>query len=66
MGKFQNESTTDRIIRAVVGVVILVVAYMMSGALSIVMYIVAIILLVTAITGFCALYKLFDFTTKKQ
>lgn len=61
----QNESTTDRIIRAIVGLILLVVAYLLSGILSIILYVVAAVSLFTASTGFCALYKLFGYSTKK-
>ena len=61
----KNESNIDRIIRAIVGVILITVGYSVSGYLSIVLYIVGIIALFTAITGFCLLYKLFGFSTKK-
>jgi hypothetical protein len=63
----QNESSIDRIIRIIVGIAaILIGLFYTSGVLSIVLYVVAAILLVTAILGVCPLYMLFHFSTKKQ
>jgi type IV secretory pathway VirB2 component (pilin) len=64
----QNESTTDRVIRAIVGVVLLGIGwfYLGNSALGIVLDVVGVVALFTAATGFCLLYKLFgDFSTKK-
>lgn len=66
MGK--NESTIDRVIRLIVGIVALVVAGMngwTSGALAIIALIVGVIMLVTAAVGFCPLYRLFGIRTNK-
>ncbi len=62
-----NESKLDRIIRVVVGLVLLAVALMYTtGVLRTVLLVIAVIALVTAATGFCALYRLFGFSTLKQ
>ncbi|MDD5693517.1 MAG: DUF2892 domain-containing protein [Patescibacteria group bacterium] len=64
----QNESTTDRVIRAIVGVVLIGVGwfYLGNNTLGIVLDVVGVIALFTASTGFCLIYKLFgDFSTKK-
>ena len=63
-----NESNTDRIIRAVAGVVLAVLyfANVVSGTLGVILLVVGAILLVTAATGFCPLYALFKFSTKKS
>jgi len=61
-----NESGLDRIIRALAGLLILYLAYaVFSGVLQILGYVVGLILILTAITGFCLLYKLLGFSTKK-
>ena len=61
-----NESIMDRILRAIGGFVVLYFAYtLFTGWIQIVGYIVAIIFLFTAITGFCALYKVFGINTAK-
>ena len=63
----KNESSLDRIIRVVLAVVFFVLgAYVLTGALSIVAYVLGFIMLVTAATGFCLLYKLFGINTDKK
>jgi hypothetical protein len=63
-----NMSSMDRIIRAVIAVIIGVLIYtnVVSGALAIIIGLVAVIFLVTALLGFCPLYTLFKFSTKKS
>ena len=62
-----NESGTDRIIRAVVGLAALVVFYLNQGtALGWVALGVAVVALFTAATGWCALYRLFGINTCKM
>ncbi len=62
----RNEGTSDRIIRIVAGIVLAAAAVV--GAVSApwlyVVWVVAAILLVTGIVGFCPLYALFGFSTK--
>ncbi len=62
-----NESLLDRIIRIVIGVVLIVVAYLgvVTGAWQWVAYVIGAIALLTGIAGFCPLYTLFGFQTKK-
>ncbi|MHB0928115.1 MAG: YgaP family membrane protein [Candidatus Nanopelagicales bacterium] len=63
----KNESNLDRIIRVVLGLVVLIVAFSVgaSSALGIVLLVVAVVLLVTAAVGFCPLYRLLGLSTKK-
>ncbi len=61
----KNESQMDRAVRLIVGLVLLVAGSQLSGWLQIVLYILAIIALLTAATGTCALYKLFGINTNK-
>ena len=63
-----NMSSMDRIIRTVVAVIIgvLIFTNAVSGTFAIILGIVAVILLVTALIGFCPLYSLFKFSTKKS
>ncbi len=64
----QNESITDRVIRVVVGVVLIGLGlfYFGGSVFGVVLEVLGIIALITAATGFCLLYKLFgDFSTKK-
>jgi hypothetical protein len=63
----KNESTIDRWIRAIVGLVALYVSYtQLSGGWAIFGYVIGIIAIVTALTGFCYLYKIFGVSTKKN
>jgi len=61
-----NESTLDRIIRGVVGVILaaLAVTGAASGAIAVVAWVLAAILLVTGIVGFCPLYAIFRVSTR--
>jgi hypothetical protein len=63
-----NMGKTDRIIRAIAGVIVLVVAFfaLSSGAWQIVLWVVGAILLLTAAVGFCPAYSLFHFSTKRK
>ncbi|MDF1522823.1 MAG: DUF2892 domain-containing protein [Trueperaceae bacterium] len=60
-----NESSVDRIIRAVVGVALLAawVFGWIGGTLAVVLGVVAIVLVVTAAVGFCPLYRIFGMST---
>jgi hypothetical protein len=64
----RNMGTLDRIIRAVVAIVIGILYFtgVISGVLAIVLGIIAIIFLITSIIGFCPLYLPFRFSTKKK
>jgi hypothetical protein len=66
MKKYQNESSVDRIIRTVVGLILLVVAYYSFGILSIILYILGAIAIITAASGFCPSYKLFNISTIRK
>ena len=63
-----NEGTIDRILRAVVGAALLAVGiFAVKGTLGIVLDVVGVVLLVTAATGFCLVYRLFgNFSTAKK
>lgn len=65
-----NEGTIDRIIRLVLGVVALILAFLLldadSGAAGgIALAVVGALLALTAATGHCLLYNLFKFATTK-
>lgn len=62
----RNESTADRIIRLVLAAAFAFGGYSTTGALSIVLYVLAIVMAVTAATGFCLLYKVFGIDTCKM
>jgi hypothetical protein len=60
-----NESNTDRIIRAVVGIVLLYLGFWggLGGGLAIVADIIGVVLLITSAVGFCPLYALLKLST---
>ena len=63
-----NIGQTDRIVRFVLGVVLLAIGFfapMTSAALQIVLVILGVLMLVTAFIRFCPLYLPFKFSTKK-
>lgn len=60
----QNVGEVDRVVRVVVGVVGLLIAYsVMNGTGQIIVYVVGLILMITGLVGFCPLYKLFGIST---
>ncbi|MDD3487608.1 MAG: DUF2892 domain-containing protein [Candidatus Moranbacteria bacterium] len=62
----KNEGIIDRLVRAALGIVIIYLAYQaFSGIGQIVGYVIGVILLVTAATGFCYLYTLLGVNTRK-
>jgi hypothetical protein len=61
-----NESNADRIIRALLGAVLvgLNIGGVVTGAWGWVFLVAGVVLLLTGLTGWCALYRLFGFSTK--
>ncbi len=64
---FANESITDRIVRVVIGIVLLALGWsgIVPGGWGLFLKIVGFIPLLTGIVGYCALYSLFKVKTKK-
>lgn len=64
----KNMGTTDRIIRTVLALLVLVfyLAGVISGLAAIILGIFALIFLVTSFTGVCPLYKLINISTLKK
>ncbi len=62
-----NMASWDRIVRFVVAVIFgyLFFTKMVSGVVGVVLLIIAIVFLLTSFVGFCPLYKVFNFSTKK-
>jgi len=61
-----NMGKVDRIARAIVGLVLVLIAFfIIAGVAQIILWIIGGILLLTAIIGFCPLYYPFHFSTKK-
>lgn len=62
-----NESNTDRIIRAVAGIVLLYLGFgVLGGTLGIVVNVLGAVLLLTGAVGFCPIYALLKLSTLKQ
>ncbi len=60
-----NESTIDRVIRAIAGIVLLYLGFggLLSGATAIVADVVGVVLLFTGAVGFCPIYALLKIST---
>lgn len=64
MKKYQNEGVIDRMVRLLISELLILVAYFWTGGvLSIILFVLGIVALVTAITGFCGLYKVMGIST---
>ena len=64
MESYKNESVNDRIIRLVVGLVFVFAGYYwFSGTWQVVLYILGAVSLLTSLTGFCLIYKIFGINT---
>jgi len=63
-----NEGTIDRVVRIVLGVVLLYLGIMsVAGVWGIVLDVLGAVALITGVVGFCPLYKLFgSFSTAKK
>lgn len=64
-----NTSGIDRVIRILLAVVLVILGWkgMVHGTWAMVLYILAAVLLLTALVGFCPIYRVFGIrTTKKQ
>ncbi len=66
-----NESVLDRVIRGIVGVVLLWLGLGPLHALSgnvwgIIVTVIAVIAIVTAVTGFCLIYRILGISTSKK
>jgi hypothetical protein len=66
----KNEGTVDRVIRIVLGIVLIALGIYFQGSWGLVAMIVLIILgliaLITGIIGYCSLYKVFKISTIKK
>jgi hypothetical protein len=63
----QNMGTTDRILRAIGGLVLIILyfANVITGGLGIAALVIAAVLLLTALVGFCPLYVPFRIHTRQ-
>jgi hypothetical protein len=62
-----NESSMDRYIRVILGIVLLLLGWtgIVGGTLGLIFKILGFLPLVTGLIGFCPIYALFKFGTKK-
>lgn len=61
-----NEANWDRIARTAAGVVLAIIGFVViGGGLGIALGVIALIPLVTGLTGFCPLYSVFGFRTNE-
>jgi len=64
MKKYQNEGVIDRWVRLLISELLILGAYFwIGGALSIILYVLGVVALITSITGFCGLYKVIGINT---
>ena len=64
LNEIKNEGIVDRLLRLIIAEVLIIVAYFwLGGTWQIMFYIIGIISLFTAVTGFCALYKILGIKT---
>jgi hypothetical protein len=62
----KNMGTTDRVIRAIIGIAALVVSFLVpSLAWQIVLWVVSALMLITSAFGVCPAYMPFHISTKK-
>ena len=65
----KNESTADRVIRVILGFILIYIGAIqmdLSGVLAYIVVLVGIILLITGTTGFCGLYTVIGINTLKK
>ncbi len=65
----KNIGTVDKIVRGILGLVLIylgVSLYATNQVLSIVLFIIGLLLIITSMTGFCFLYTVFGVSTKKN
>lgn len=60
-----NESTTDRVVRFILALVLFYFAFQSASPWSWILGLVGVVLLFTAVMGFCALYRLLGISTKR-
>ncbi|BAL80142.1 YgaP family membrane protein [Caldisericum exile] len=62
-----NEGNVDRIIRIIIGVVLILLSVFaqINPTLKVIFIIIGVIALITGLTGFCLAYKLLGISTRK-
>lgn len=66
--KYINEAGWDRILRTIVGIVLLGVGFsgLVVGAAGVILKILGVLMLVTGLAGYCPVYSLFKVRTNKM
>jgi len=63
----KNEGSVDRVLRIVLGLIVILASYYnLIGVWQIVVYVIGAILILTGISGYCCLYNLFRINTNKK
>ena len=65
----KNEGTVDRVIRVILGFILIYIGAMqmgLSGALAYIVVLIGLILLITGTTGYCGLYTVIGINTLKK
>jgi len=60
----KNVGSTDKIIRIIIGILLISLIFFLNGNIRFI-GLLGIIPIVTALTGFCPLYKIFNINTNK-
>ncbi len=66
MQHMQNESAFDRIVRIFLALALILVSMLTPKSASVVLIIIAVISLLTGVTGVCPLYSVFHINTLKK
>lgn len=62
----KNQSNVERLIRSIVGLILLILTGFVSGALQVILGIIGAVLLATGLLGFCPLYKVLKINTREK
>ncbi|MFZ2192867.1 MAG: DUF2892 domain-containing protein [Candidatus Moraniibacteriota bacterium] len=63
----QNEGIIDRLVRLAIGIVLVYLTYLkFSGWMAAIGYVLGIVAIITALTGYCHIYKIMGINTKDK
>lgn len=63
----KNEGVLDRLVRIALAEIFFIIAWFwLGGIMQIILYVLSLIMVITAGMGFCGLYKIFNFNTNKN
>jgi hypothetical protein len=68
MSKLMNEASWDRIVRVILGIVLIYIGFsdVVSGGLGVFIGIIGFVPLVTGLAGFCPIYALLKYRTDRR